>query len=154
MSVPLADAIIARVRGTEVLAGDMLLAQQALVTLFGGTPRIRKGATASKATFPCLTFRVDDGPESMGATDSGEIRNVIARFMIWTKTREGEFFGEVADALQHLFNERVGAGLLAITGVNQVFCGDIFTGLQELDHDDNTNDFSALISFRFVEARP
>lgn len=154
MSSSLAKAIVARVKGTEVLTGDLLLAQQALVTLFGGTPRIRKGATASKATLPCLTFWFDSGPESMGATDSGEIRNVIARFFIWTKTREGEFFGDVADALEHLFNERRGATLLVPTGVNQIFCSDLFTDLQEPDHDDATNDFYAFISFRFIEARP
>jgi len=155
VSAALEKAIIARVRGTETLTGDMLLAQQYLVELLGADPpTIVKNSLKSKATLPCITFGFDPGPEAMGGVDVGEVRWVIGRFYIWTKARGGSFFSEVADALEHLFNGRRGASNLTLEGDDRTYWSDLFVDLQEPDHEDSTNDFYATLSFKFVEARP
>lgn len=158
MSLALHGAIVARVRGTETLTGDAAEAHAALVTLFGGTPEIRKGATASTATLPCITFYEDSGIEALGGVDVGEVRHSVYRFFIWTTRtdRTGTFIHEVADALERLFNQRRGApGItLADSRSSQVFWCDLFVSLQEPEHEDNTNEFYGMIAFRFVEARP
>lgn len=147
-------AIVARINASEVVTGDTLVAQSYLNTLFGGTPTIRKDYTPSETEFPCLTFATVPAPESLGGAAIGQVQNVVVRFFIWTKSRGGSFVADVADTLEHLFNMQRGASALSLA-YNDVFKHmDLFTDLQEPNFDRSTNDFSGMIAFRFVVARP
>lgn len=145
-------AIIARLRGTEVLTGQTLAAQVALAAL---VPKWRLGTMTKEGALPTGTFYEDSGIDAMPrAIDVGILQTSVRRFEVWTQSLDDAFFTGAADALEHLFDERRGATKLTLTGDGRVYESSLFVGMQGPLPDDSINAHYGLIAFKFVEARP
>lgn len=145
-------AIFARLRGTEVLTGDALAAQQTLASVVS---RWRFGTMAKEGTFPVGELYSDASADAMpNAPDVGIITHSIRRFTVWTKETASSFFADCEDCLERLFDQRRGAPALDIPGDGKCYECALFTQMQAPYEDDNINAWWGTIAFRFVEARP
>ncbi len=143
-------AILARLRGTEVLTGDALAAQAITSGL-----RWRFGTMSKAGELPHGNFYEDAGVDAMPrAPDVGILRHSVKRFEVWTGETASAFFHDQGDALELLFDERRGAPVLTIDGDGRVYQSSLFVAMQSPYHDDKINAWLGLISFTFVEARP
>ncbi len=143
-------AILARLRGTESLTGD-LLACQVITSAY----EWRKGSMRKNGTVPCGLFYSDSGVDAMpAAPDMGILEYSVRRFEIWNKTPDGSFFATLPDALEYLLDFRRGNSLLNITGDGLVKDHSLMVSFQGPYFDDQINAFYGLMSFMFVESRP
>lgn len=150
MSPGLHLAILARLRGTEVLTGVYAGAQATTSAL-----KWRFGTMTKKGELPCGNFYFDAGVDAMPrAPDVGIIENGVVRFEVWTETPDAAFFTTNANALEQLFDERRGCPLITKAGDGKVFAHSLMTGMQAPYFDKDTNAWWGLISFQFLEARP
>jgi len=143
-------AILARLRGTEVLTGDQLTAQ-------GVTNAVpwRLGTMRKNGALPAGTFYEDAGIDAFpAAPDVGILQYSIRRFEFWKAGTDDTFFSGMQNALELLFDERRGAPALTLTGDGKVYESALFVGMQGPIPDDDINANVGLMSFRFVEARP
>lgn len=143
-------AIFARLRGTEVLAGD-LAAAQAITSAY----KWRLGSMTKDGALPACCLYEDAGVDAMPyAPDVGILQNSVRRFEFWTQSLDDSFFTNLADACELLFDFRRGGSLMNIGGDGLIYDSSLFTGMQGPIHDDDTNAYYATMAFQFVEARP
>lgn len=158
MSKALQKAVVARVRGDEVLTGDAAAAQTALAALLatttGGHPAFRYGAKGSGVLYPEVTFREDGGVEMIGGVDIGIPTWSVLRMEIWEQTHGGLTIPVIADYLELLFDCRRRAPVLPLEGENHCWWGELFAPLQSPFQDTQYDAFFGLLAFRFAEARP
>lgn len=143
-------AIIARLRKTEVLTGDLLTAQN-----ITSAYKWRLGSMTIGGALPAGCFYEDAGVNAApNAPDIGIVQFSIRRFELWNNTLDDTFFTNLADSLELLFDRRRGGNVLSVGGDGRIFESSLFTGMQGPYHDDSINAFFATMSFMFVESRP
>lgn len=107
MSSALNKAILARLRGTEVLTGEGLEAQTALLALVP-SGQIRQANYDSSVGNPQITFRPDGGIPSWisRSEDLGVVSQPEYSFEVWDKERGGERIPVIMDLIEQLLDDR------------------------------------------------
>jgi hypothetical protein len=146
----LTKAILARLRGTEVLTGEAEEGQQIIKQY-----RWRFGTMAKQGELPHGNVFEDAGVDAMPrAVDVGILQHSVRRFEIWTNETASSFFHEAGDALEKMFDMRRGAPVLTIDGDGYCWEGALFTAMQAPFFDKELNAWYGMIAFTFLEARP
>lgn len=106
MSAALNKAIVARLRGTEVLTGEALEAQTRLVALV--STRTRLGNFSQNVEFPQVCFRPSGGVPSWisRSEELGVVSQPEYDFEAWTNVRDGEDIPTILDLIEQLLDDR------------------------------------------------
>jgi hypothetical protein len=106
MSAALNKAIVARLRGTEVLTGEALEAQTRYVSLV--STRTRLGNFASTVAYPQVCFRPSGGVNSWisRSEELGVVSQPEYDFEVWDNTRGGDDIPVILDLIEQLLDDR------------------------------------------------
>lgn len=107
MSSALNKAIVARLRGTEILTGEGLEAQTSLLALVPAA-NIRQGNFDSSVGYPQITFRPDGGIPSWisRSEELGVVSQPEYSFEVWNNDRSGSKITNIMDLIEQLLDDR------------------------------------------------
>lgn len=156
MSTPLSVAINARLSGTETLTGAGLAAQQALAALLGtddtGGPAVIQGNANQAVVYPCITFRVSGGVESLRGHDFGRRVQSIYDLEIWENRGLAETVTDIDHQVELLLDMRFHVAPVLPLTAGRCYWVEALTEL-DIQYDNRINAWFGLRRYAAVEGR-